>query len=144
MDAFTLSLALFVGFLWGLSPIMHKYFLNHVSYKLILTLGSLTYFMCTILFAIYYWKDLIKESAKLTITSTSMIVLVSVVTAFMANIIYFYVLKSTKSYIVSALVYSSPLFTLLLSYMFMNERITLLSGMGCVVVFVGVLMISMA
>ena len=43
-------------------------------------------------------------------------------TAFLANLLYLMVLKKNQSYIVSALIYSSPVFMFLIAWLFLKEK----------------------
>jgi drug/metabolite transporter (DMT)-like permease len=51
-------------------------------------------------------------------------------------------LKKHDSYIISALIYSSPIFTLLLACLFLNEQITYYGLLGVLFIVVGVGFIS--
>lgn len=137
-------LALFVGFLWGLAPIVHKILLKNIDFKLFMVLSSLTFFTCTCLFAAYFWKDLLAEKKKLNFANVAWIVITAIVTGFIANLIYLFVLKDNKSYVVSALIYCSPFFTLALSYLFLkNEKITYIGASGCILITLGVILIAL-
>lgn len=140
----SIILALFVGFLWGLAPIVHKILLKNIDFKLFMVLSSCCFFACTCIFAIYFWKDLVVSAKKqLTIFNLSWIILASVFVGFIANLVYLFVLKDYKSYIVSALIYCSPFFTLALSYLFLKENITYVGASGCILITLGVILIAL-
>jgi len=52
--------------------------------------------------------------------------------------IYFYILKDHESSIISALIYTCPVFTVILSYLFLKERLTIYKLVGIVFVVFGV------
>jgi len=143
MKNIAFALALFVGILWGIAPIFHKVLLRDIGFKTIMVVSSLAYFLCTCIFALVFWKDIVKDSKHLNVVNVSVISLIAIVTGFLANLIYFFVLKGSKSYIVSALIYSSPFFTLIASYLFLKEDITLVGGLGCLLIVMGVVCLAM-
>lgn len=135
--------ALFVAFLWGLSPIIHKHILINVDPKVIMVVSAIFYTASVAIFSAYYWKFLSKEAQKLDLKTIILIAFTSIITAFLANLIYFYILKEHDSYIVSALIYSSPIFTLVLAYYLLKEKITFYGCIGVLFIVVGVVLISM-
>uniref|UniRef100_A0A6C0D563 EamA domain-containing protein n=1 Tax=viral metagenome TaxID=1070528 RepID=A0A6C0D563_9ZZZZ len=62
--------------------------------------------------------------------------------AFIGNYLYYTMLKTHESSIVSALVYSAPIFTLILAHLFTNERLTMYGIIGILMVTGGILLIS--
>jgi drug/metabolite transporter (DMT)-like permease len=130
-----------VAGLWGGSPIIHKYLLGHIDFRLIMILGSFAYFTCIIILWICNWK-LIREESKKLFKKPDLIFwafLASILTAFLGTYLYFYVLKDNDSYIVTTLTYSSPVFTLLLAYLILNENITLMGLLGVILFIASIL-----
>lgn len=136
-------IALFVAFLWGLSPIIHKHILTNIDPKVIMVLSAFFYTASVALFAAYYWDFIKKETKKLNMNTIILIAFTSIITAFLANLIYFNILKEHDSYIVSALIYSSPIFTLVLAYYLLKEKIRLYGCIGVLFIVVGVALIAM-
>jgi drug/metabolite transporter (DMT)-like permease len=73
----------------------------------------------------------------------AILILLPIVALFFANYLYYNLLKSHESSLVVALVCSSPIFTLLLAYLFMNERLTKYGIAGVIMVSGGVGLISL-
>jgi drug/metabolite transporter (DMT)-like permease len=67
----------------------------------------------------------------------------TVLTGFAANWLYFNVLRAHNSFVISALVYSCPLFTLLLAAAFLNERITVAGVAGVLLICAGLFCIAL-
>jgi drug/metabolite transporter (DMT)-like permease len=61
---------------------------------------------------------------------------------FVANYLYYQVIRNNTSYIVAALVFSAPFFTVILSYLFLKEELTLLSGLGVFLIVAGVILLA--
>jgi uncharacterized membrane protein len=73
-----------------------------------------------------------------------LLILSSLLSVFIANLLYFTILKNpyTKSYIVAALVFTSPMFTLLLSYFVLKEGVTYMAVLGVVLIITGVIALT--
>ena len=74
--------------------------------------------------------------------SLGILVALSIFTAFLANIMYYYILKDHELSIISALIYSSPVFTLVIAYLFLKERLDIYGFSGIMAIIVGVILIS--
>lgn len=64
-------------------------------------------------------------------------------TSFLTNILILHVLKSHDSYIVCALEGTAPLFTLLMVYLFFDEKITTIGVLGVLLIALGIFCISL-
>jgi len=130
--------ALFVAFLWGLTPVIHKHVLNTLDPRTVMVLGSIFYFACVLMF--WLWnREIIKNDVKnVKLQHIYWIAITSIVTAFIANVIYLFILKKHDSYIISALIYSCPIFTLVLAYIFLKEHITFTGLIGVFLITAGV------
>jgi len=143
MDLSAVALALLVALLWGSQPVFHKFFLKDISIKWIVIISAITNLACVLFFATYFRNDLAHESKSLSKKVVFQIALFAITTIFVANLVYLFVLKSNKSYLVSALIYCAPIFTLLLAYMLRSETITLVPLIGVLLVLAGVLAIAL-
>lgn len=134
--------ALIISFLWGVSTVIHKNVLSRTNPLLVMGIGAFSYMICMILLLFYNSDKIYKDFKKLSQNDFLIISGTSILTGFLANIIYYYILKDHSSYIVAALVNSSPVFTFLISYLFINEKITLYSLLGLVFIIIGILLLS--
>ncbi len=55
---------------------------------------------------------------------------------------YYYILKNHESSIISALIYSSPVFTLIIAYIFLKERLDIYGISGIFFMILGVILVS--
>ena len=134
--------ALVISACWGLQPVIHKYVLKTLDPVVVMTISSAAYFVCMLGFVAYNWKRINVGIKNVTPRLLAIIVATSVLTAFLANLLYFYILKDHASYVTSALIYSSPFFTLLIAYFFLNEHITLYGLIGAILIVTGVVFIA--
>ena len=137
-----IQIALFVSFLWGVVPVIHKFLLHEVHFSVVLVISSVAYITCAMGFAAYNWKELRPRLHYVSATNIAIIVATSAITGFLANLLYLYILKDNESYIVSALIYSSPVFTLLLAYVVLHERMNVLGVVGVLLIVAGVAAIA--
>ena len=103
--------------------------------------GLINVFLIVIL-SIYLKNDLLIDLKKITFRDTVILVCLPIFTVFIANIIYYYILKKHESSLVSAITYSSPAFTLVLAYLFLNERLDIYGLSGIFAIIAGVILIS--
>ena len=138
-------LALVVSFLWGIQPVLQKYLLNKFDGSTIMLLTSFIHF--TAIFTIFFLTKnqsiVVKDVKKMNRTDLIVIICTAFFTIFLTNIIYFYILKDHESSIISALIYSSPVFTLVIAYLFLSEKLEAIGVIGILLVLVGVICISL-
>lgn len=104
--------------------------------------SSAVNFSLIVLLAISRIKEVTSDINKLTPRDILLIVGISVFAIFMANMIYYYILKNHESSLISALIYSSPIFTLILAYLFLEEKIDKYGISGIIAVIIGIILIS--
>ena len=140
---FVVPIALLIAVLWAIGPFAYKIVLNNGIHPLVVMfIASAFLAVCTAILGICQW-DLIKVNMKKISKKSLMIICVTALfTAFLANIAYYYVLQNNSSYVVSALIYSAPLFSLVLSYLFLREGISLLGVVGVILMTLGVTCIA--
>ena len=135
--------SLFIAFLWGIQPVIHKYILKSIDPKTIIILNTVFYSFCSIGFAIKYWRSVKKDWKKLTPIKLMWIGIAAIISGFVANLIYLFVLKKHQSYLVSALIYAAPAFTLLLAYFLLKEDISVIGFIGVIMVIIGTICIAL-
>jgi len=144
MEPSVLGTSLFISFLWGASPVIQRFLMSTrpLSPETLMVFGSAIYFLCT---AIYFAFNRSKILAELSIVSwktLSIMIISGIFVGFVANYLYYQVIRNNTSYIVAALVFSAPFFTVILSYLFLKEELTLLSGLGVFLIVAGVILLA--
>jgi uncharacterized membrane protein len=137
-------IALFIAFIEGFAPVIHKHVLERINPRTMVVVSSMFYTTCTILYAAYYWPEVSSDIKKISREDLGWIALTSTVTGFLANVLYYQVLAKHESHIVVALIYSSPVFTLFILYLFMNATITPFAALGVLCTTIGVICISVS
>jgi drug/metabolite transporter (DMT)-like permease len=139
---YTLSLALLVSAFWGVSPVIHKVLLQNFHPASMVVFSAPVYIAAVIIYASFHTDILQNDLKKATIYQFFLIGLTFVLTALIANILYFTVLLHNKSFVISALVYTSPIFTLILASLFLKETVNIYGFIGVCLVVIGICFIS--
>jgi uncharacterized membrane protein len=133
---------LVVALLWAIAPLIHKYLLTHTNYKVIMLLSAVTYVIVMCIYSIVNYNDIFFQLKQINTKNIILIIFVSLITLVIANIIYLSILQNNNSYVVCALTYSSPIFTLIFAYLFFKEKVTLLGLFGVIFVVIGIICLA--
>lgn len=141
MDYYIL-LALAIAFLWGIPPVIHKQLLTKYNWVTIMLSSSLVYFILIGVLSLSKRREITADLKKINACDIAILVSLPFFTVFIAQIIYYYILKDHESSIISALIYSSPVFTLVFAYLFLKERLDMYGLSGIFAIITGVVLIS--
>lgn len=134
--------SLIIALLWSITPILHKYVLNYNDPFIVILISSLFYAGCTIIYSCVYWKRIKNELKEVDKKTIIILGISSIFTVFLANIILTYLTKYNKSFSVTALTFSAPLFTTLWAYLFLHEEISLTSLIGVLLIVIGIIILA--
>lgn len=146
MTLSVVPVALLIAFIFGVSPIIHKFIFNKVpsiTPQTLFIFGGIFYFIFTAMFALHERQNLIQNVKNIPSSVVLIFVFGSVIT-FFANYLYFKIISKNASYLVSSLIFISPLFTLILSYLFLKEDVTFTSIIGIVLIVCGVILVALS
>lgn len=133
-----LPLALVISFVWGVTPLVHRYFLGKVSVDTLLVLNGLFYGIAIFWLALTQLPRISRELQALHRMHIATIAMTALVGLFLAHYAYFHLLSEQPGFWVAAFVAISPMFTLGLSYWFLQERMTPSAVIGVVLIVTGV------
>jgi drug/metabolite transporter (DMT)-like permease len=134
--------ALFISFLWGSQPVVHKHLLKKYNAPSMMMFTAIINAILVFILSIYNRDVIYSDLIKINYIDASIIIGVVSLTVFLANIIYYYILKKHESSIISALIYSSPVFTLIIAYLFLKERLDIYGISGIFSIVLGVILIT--
>lgn len=138
-----LFLTFIVALLWGISPIIVKHGLNNnINVNTIFFINTLIYIICGGTYALLYKNDIQDD---LTISNSYILLLLTInafFAIFVANTMYYLLIQKNNTAIVTALAYSSPVFTVILSYFLLKEKLNVETFIGICLVYIGILIIS--
>jgi len=135
-------LALVTAFCWGLQTVLYKHLLEKFNGITIMLFTSFVFLIYVIILAAINKKIIQSDMNKFTNNDLSILLGLSPFIIFITNVIYHYVLKDHNSSIIAALIYSSPVFTLIISYLYLNERLNKNGLFGIISIMIGIIFIS--
>jgi uncharacterized membrane protein len=142
MQTIYLIIALIVAFLWGIEPIIHKHLLKRNHAITIMFVSSITYIILLTCYAYTHRHHIYSDLNSITALDLVLLGATASIISLIAHLLYYHVLQKHDSSIVSALVCSSPIFTLLIAYLLLEERINLTGILGIFSITFGVILIS--
>ena len=135
--------SLLIALFWGISPIAHKKLLNNMDTKFVLIISGLFYSLFFIFYTLYNWSHFKQEYKQVEYKYLLYSAIIAFMLSFIPNIIYFFLLKKHDSSIVSALVNSAPVFTVLVSFLFLGDKIHKYELVGIFFIIIGIIAISL-
>lgn len=137
-----LAEGLLIAFLWGALGVVNKYVLNHLESSTVFVLSGTFYFLLLIGLWFYNKETIDKDLKKITQFQIFCIIASAIFLTFLPNFLYYYFLKRTKASVITAIGYSAPVFTLILAYLFLNEKIKAISVLGIILIAIGIFFVS--
>ena len=144
MDNYILY-ALLISLLAGIQTVVHKHLLNKFNSTTVMFFTSIISSFFIILYSIKE-KEKEKILSDIHIMTKNDILVLTAITLFsivIVNIIYYNILKNHESSIIAALIYSSPIFTFIFSYYFLNEHVDMYGILGIFFIIIGIIFISL-
>lgn len=142
MNITYIFLGLLISFLWGIQPLIHKHLLNNYSSFTIIILTNVINTLLLLFIIPTNYDIFYTDLKKFNNMDYFWIIIVTLFTIFITNLLYYDVLKNHDSSIISGIVGSSPIFTLLLASIFLKENIDFISKLGIIFVIIGVFLIA--
>lgn len=137
-----LTLSLIIAASYGVLPILQKMLLNDLPVEVSFALGAPIYTSAMAAFVFYNWQRIHPHLHKITGRHLALVIGSSLVCSFFTNLLLLRVMRQNDSFIVTAVTCSSPVFTAVLGYLVLKEKITLVSGVGVALVTAGVILLS--
>ena len=135
------ELAFIIAFLWGISPVLFKFFLQKdIPWYIIVFFQAFVYLLSSIIYIIYYkYKDFYKDLQK-NINYMPFLIVISFFSVYIANVLYIFALqKKANVNIMSLIVALAPIFTLISSYLLLQEQLPTKVLIGFFIIFIGLL-----
>lgn len=133
--------ALVIAVFTALQAIAQKHVAHKLSHQTAFVIAALGYFVLT-LFYIGYHKEFLQKDLKNIVVPVILILLASVVLGFVANLIFFSILKHDQISVVSALTSTVPVFVAGFSFLILNESLSYKQIAGVASVVGGLVLLS--
>jgi len=136
-----IQISLLIAFLYGITPSIAKYVLKDINIVSFILCESIGVCFFTVLFCFYHYNEFNKDIHLITYQSFYSILLLSALLCF-ANILFYFVLEGHDTFIISSIVACSPIVSLLVSWIFLKENVSLFHILGVVLITLGIILIS--
>jgi uncharacterized membrane protein len=130
--------AVLIACLWGLQPLIQKHLMKDFSSHSILMISNVIFTVCLMVYGFFYREMILDDFKRLETHHWQLLLFSAIICSFLTSITYFELIKNHKSSIVMAITYSAPLFTVLFSEFFFNEKIEDVSKVGIGFVVLGI------
>ena len=134
-------LSLVTAFCWGASPVIYKHLLGNITQSTLIVASALVYCLLALGYFLLHKERVLTDIASQN-SKVFLWLIVANVFVFVGQLIYVHCLHREKSYIVSAITYTSPLFTLLLSYYLLKEGVSMSAIAGIIFIVAGVILLA--
>lgn len=128
-----------IALVWGSIPIIIKLYLSFLPNVFIICLQSLVLLFSSFIYAfVFKYKDFIHGINNVTYRTVFILAIVFFIASFICNIMYLHILK--KDTIISPLIIFilTPIITILISSIVLNEILNIKQIFGCVLVSFGI------
>lgn len=124
---------------WGIWGFLGKYALKYVNISSLVLLETIwaILFQFVLIFLLFYWKG------KFQLNSTG--ILLTMLTAFFSMlglVLFYFTLSKTKVSVLVPLTALYPVITVILSFVFLKEKVTLVQGIGIALAVVAGVLLS--
>ncbi len=139
-----LASGLSVAAMWALGPLLQKIVLGRgVSSVTIIAVSGIFTLSFGSIFLFAKRHDIYKDLGKLDLEILGLIAFAGIVCGLLANYIFLGMLSKYDAYLVNAIAYSSPVFTLVFAMWLLGESISMVSILGFVLLTSGLVLITM-
>ena len=132
-------LTFIIAFIYGTTMVIHRVASRTISNAVMLLVSSSAYFVATLIYILMWHKGTIIYKLKEAKTWIAILGVTAFIGMFVANLLYFHVVRDTPNINVSVTIIALyPIVTLVLATIFLNERLSLYGIVGFFLVFSGV------
>ena len=135
-------LALVAALSWSIAAVFGKVLMAAITPVSMLVIVGLTYAVILAGMAVIWWRDIARDAAVILASpKLSVFVVALILSGFLIPYwIYYALMKDHPSYLVIALTYTVPAFTLLWAFYILRERINIWGALGVIMIVVGALL----
>jgi drug/metabolite transporter (DMT)-like permease len=136
-------LAFIIAFIWGLSPVLFKFFLHQsVPTYLIIFFQAFVYLISSVIYMLIWKRTEIGIDLQKYKNYIPFLIIVPFFSVYIANYLYIYALENKGNINVMAITISlAPVVTMIFSYFIFREMLSLKAFIGFFIIIVGLLLI---
>jgi drug/metabolite transporter (DMT)-like permease len=136
-------LAFIIAFIWGISPVLYKFFLEKSTPTyIIIFLQSFIYLITTVLYILIWKRDKFGSDLHEYKNYLPFILIISFFAVYVANYLYIFGIENKGNVnIMSIVIGLAPVVTILFSYFIFRETLSLKAFIGFFIIVIGLLLI---
>lgn len=128
-----------IAMVWGSIPIIIKFHLSFLPHAFIIFLQSVVLFLSALTYVFFFrYKDFIQGYRNVSYKNVFLLVIVFFIASFICNLLYLHILK--RDSIISPLIIFilTPLITILISSLVLEEVLNIKQLFGCILISIGI------
>jgi len=137
-----LFFSMIISLLWGLQPIICKILLNNIDVKFFFVVFNLALFIAISFYIAFNWNELKYSYSHSTNKQLFLIAIIAIISSFIPNLIYYNLLNYHSSHMVAALTSCGPIFTILISFLFLKTNIDYIDISSVLLIVSGIFILS--
>lgn len=126
-----------IAFFWALVPIFYKIILQDVPAQTIFFMYYITAFTIIMIILLFQYPNVNLQLDKFTIKTFVLFVIIIFIGSLCANYLYYNILQKNQVYLVTILTAISPIFTIVVAYLFLKESINNFAWIGIILIVIG-------
>jgi drug/metabolite transporter (DMT)-like permease len=141
-----LLIAISLAIIYAIAPITYKMLVihNNISFETYLLLSTFILFLCSLFYSFMFhnYLDIFKELTKISSDILLLFIINIFIVSFVSQILFHYAIKHTSKLSLFTIITGFyPLITMILSFLFLREKITLKILFGFIISMVGIVII---
>jgi drug/metabolite transporter (DMT)-like permease len=141
-----LLIAISLAFIYAIAPITYKILVihNNISFETYLLLSTFILFLCSLFYSLMFhnYIDILTEITKISSDLLLLFIINIFIVSFVSQILFYYAIKhTTKLSLFTIITGFYPLITMILSILFLKEKISFKILLGFVISMIGIIII---
>lgn len=133
---------LLISFVWGSIPIIIKIYLSYFPHILIILLQSIVILISSLIYIYFFnYKDFMEGIKNVTYRNIFLLALTYFIASFVCNLLYLNVLKKYDIASILLIFILTPIITIVMSSLILNELLNIKQIFGCILVSLGLFLI---
>jgi drug/metabolite transporter (DMT)-like permease len=141
-----LLIAISLGVIYAIAPITYKILVihNNISFETYLLLSTFILFLCSLFYSLMFhnYIDILTEITKISSDLLLLFIINIFIVSFISQILFHYAIKHTSKLSLFTIITGFyPLITMILSILFLKEKISFKILLGFVISMIGIIII---
>ena len=128
----------FISIIWGLVPVIIKFYLHELPPEFILLSSSIVFFIGSFIYTYFFkYNEIIEGYRKSTYKTIIILIITFILASVISKLLYLKYLKKNNSNILAIIVGLAPAVTVIAAYFLLNETLTSLQLLGSFLILFG-------